>query len=272
MSWGTINQKIISNKIIMKFNFRESMFRFWYRYLNNVDKNAEILFMNYGYSDKDQEIPIDEQNEINRYSIQLYLHLVCATEIKNKDIVEIGCGRGGGLSYITKNFLPASAKGVDLDKQAVSFCNRHYTLDGLSFLQGDAQNLSLEDNSCDVVINVESSHRYPDMKAFLGEVSRILRPNGYFLFTDFRYDNEFEDMKKELEFSGMKVVKERFINKEVIAALEKDDERKRKLVKKLIPKILHKIALNFGGTIGSETYNQFASHKYIYFSYILKKL
>jgi len=255
----------------MKFNIRESLFRIWYWYVNKVDKNAEILFMNYGYSDKDQEIPMDEQNESDRYSIQLYHHLASATEIKNKDIVEIGCGRGGGLSYITENFSPASAKGVDLDKQAVSFCNRHYTLDGLSFLQGDAQKLSLENHTCDVVINVESSHRYSDMTAFLGEVSRILRPGGYFLFTDFRYDHEIENMKKELELSGMTVLKERFINREVVAALELDDERRRKLVKKLAPGFLHKVALNFAGTIGSETYNRFASHTYIYFSYVLKK-
>ena len=256
----------------MEINFRESMFRIWYRYVNNIDKNAEILFMNYGYSDKDQMILMDEQNEPNRYSIQLYHHLACETEIKNKDIVEIGCGRGGGLSYITKNFSPASALGVDLDKQAILFCKNHYALDKLSFFQGDAQNLCLENNTFDVVINVESSHRYPNMEAFLGEVFRILRPNGYFLFTDFRYDNEYEDIKKELELSGMSVLKERFINQEVVAALELDDERKRKLIEKLIPKILRKIALNFGGVIGSETYNQFASRKYIYFSYVLKKL
>jgi len=175
------------------------------------------------------------------------------------------------LSYITENFSPATAIGIDLDKQAVSFCNEHYTLDGLSFLQGDAQKLSLADNTCDVVFNVESSHRYPDIKAFLGEVSRILRPEGYFLFTDFRYDYEIEDLKKELETSGMTVLKQKFINQEVVAALELDDERKRKLVKKLAPRFLHKIALNFAGTIGSETYNQFASGKYIYFSYVLKK-
>ena len=68
-----------------------------------------------------------------------------------------------------------------------------------------------------------------------------------------------------------KVIKERNINKEVITALELDDPRKRSLVKKLTPKFLHKIALNFSGTIGSETFNQFASNEYIYFSYILIK-
>ena len=255
----------------MKFNIRESLFRIWYWYVNKVDKHGEVLFMNFGFHDKDQEIILDEQNEPDRCAIQLYHHLVSAAEITNKDIVEIGCGRGGGLAYITQNFLPASAKGIDLDKQAVSFCNRNYSLDGLSFLQGDAQNLSLENHSCDVVINVESSHRYPDMTAFLREVSRILRPGGYFFFTDFRYNHEIEELKKELGLSGMTVTKERFINQEVIAALKLDDERKPKLINKLAPKILHKIALNFSGTIGSETYNRFASGKYVYFSYVLQK-
>ena len=96
-----------------KLNLRENFFRIWYWYVNKVDKNAEILFMNYGYHDKNQEVTIDVLNERNRYSIQLYHHLASAVEIQNKDIVEIGCGRGGGLSYIAKNFSVASAVGVD---------------------------------------------------------------------------------------------------------------------------------------------------------------
>jgi len=255
----------------MKFNFRETLFRIWYWYVNRIDKNAEILFMNFGYSKKGDEIHIDEQNEINRYCTQLYHHLAIETEIKNKDIVEIGSGRGGGLFYIAKNFAAKTAIGIDLDKQAAEFCNRHYSLDGLSFQQGDAQNLNLKDSSCDVLFNIESSHRYPDMKAFLGEVSRILRPNGHFLITDFRYEFEIEELKQEIESSGLTLLKTWNINSEVVRALELDDQRKRDLVKKLAPKFLHKIALNFGGTIGSETYNQFKSKKYIYSSYVLKK-
>jgi SAM-dependent methyltransferase len=256
----------------MKFNFRESLFKIWYWYVNKVDKNAQVLFMNYGFCDKNQPVTLSEQNEPNRYSIQLYHHLAEETEIKNKDIVEIGCGRGGGLNYITENFSPTSAKGVDLDSRAANFCNKHYSSDKLSFLQGDAQNLiDLMDNAFDVVFNVESSHRYPDMPAFLGEVSRILRKDGYFLFTDFRYDYEMEDMKKELEASGLTVLKERLITQEVVEALKLDDQRRRDLVKKLTPKFLHKIALNFAGTVDSETYNQFDTRKYIYFSYVLKK-
>ena len=255
----------------MNLNLREILFRTWYWYVNKADKNAEIVFMNYGFGGKEHHIPLEDHHEPNRYSIQLYHHLADQVEIKNKNIVEIGCGRGGGLSYINRKFSPASAKGIDLVNKAVTFCNRYHKHERLTFAQGDAQNLNLENNTCDVVINVESSHRYPSMSSFLKEVNRILRPNGHFLFTDFRYDHEMDHLKKEIEMSGMSVLKERYINHEVVEALKLDDERKRRLVKKLAPKFLHKTALNFAGTVGSETYNLFANQKYIYFSYILKK-
>lgn len=255
----------------LKLHLREYLFRLWYWYVNKVDRNAEILFMNYGYHSEDKPVEIDEQNAHNRYSVQLYHHLASIVDLKDKDIVEIGCGRGGGLHYIAKRFLTASALGIDLNKQGIDFCNRHYKEAGISFLCGDAQNLVLEDNICDVVLNVESSHRYPEMARFLHEVYRILRSGGHFLFTDFRYDYEMEELRKDLELSGLSVIEERIINKEVVAALDLDDVRRRNLIKKLAPKFLHKIALNFAGTTGSDTYNKFASKKYVYFSYVLRK-
>jgi len=255
----------------MSLTFRDIIFRIWYRYISIVDKNAEVLFMNFGYNDNSEKIDLEEQDLPNRVSIQLYHHLASAIEIKGKDIVEVGCGRGGGLNYITKSFSPKTSLGVDLDKKAIAFCNRQYKQPGLSFIQSNAQNLKLEDNSCDVVINVESSHRYPDMNAFLNEVKRILRPNGYFLFTDFRFDTQIEDFYKNMSQSGFKVISHRNINKEVVDALTLDDSRRRFLVKKLMPKILQNSALNFAGVVGSETYKKFETEKFVYFSYILQK-
>ncbi len=247
------------------------MFRVWYRYINCVDRNAEVLFMNFGYNDGREKTNLKEQDLPNRFSIQLYHHLASAIEIRDKDIVEVGCGRGGGLHYITRCFSPSTSVGVDLDKRAVAFCNHHYQHPGLFFIKSDAQNLKLENNSCDVVINVESSHRYPDMMAFLREVNRILRPNGYLLLTDFRVDIHMEDFVRNMSQSGFSVISHRNINKEVVSALTLDDRRRRYLVKKLTPKILHKTALNFAGVIGSKTYQRFVTEKFIYFSYILQK-
>ena len=251
-------------------NIRESLFRAWYWYVNKKDRNAEILFMNYGYEDEKLSLKLAKEHESNRYSIQLYHHLTSLVDLKGKDILEIGCGRGGGLAHTVETFNPASAKGVDLDKIAVNFCNKHYPHENLDFVRGDAQNLPLADSSYDVILNVESSHRYPDMNAFLGEVKRLLRPGGYFLYTDFRYPQEMDKLKVLLKNTGMEVLQELDITSYVVNALELDNRRRRSLVERLTPKILHKTALNFAGAVGSPTYNQFASRQYIYYSYIIK--
>jgi SAM-dependent methyltransferase len=58
-------------------------------------------------------------------------------------------------------------------------------------VQGDAEDLPFSDNEFDIVINVESSHNYPNLRRFFEEVARVLRPGGFFshadVFTPDRY-------------------------------------------------------------------------------------
>jgi ubiquinone/menaquinone biosynthesis C-methylase UbiE len=251
---------------------RKLMFRFWYWYVSTIDKKAEVLFLNYGYFNPEMNIKLNPNDELNRYSIQLYHSLVADIIIANKHIAEIGCGRGGGLSYIARTFSPASALGIDINKCAVSFCSKFHKVNGLSFRQGDAQNLSIiKDNSLGVVINVESSHRYPRIDLFFSEVYRILKPGGYFLYTDFCYDFDKDQLRKFIVDSKLNIAKEEIITDNVIKALELDDERRRKLVNMLVPRFIRKIALNFAGVVGSETYNKFVNRNYEYYSFILTK-
>ena len=56
----------------MKERLKNVFFRFWYWYISYVDKNAEELFMNYGYSKNNSRIKLDSKDEKNRYSAQLY--------------------------------------------------------------------------------------------------------------------------------------------------------------------------------------------------------
>jgi len=228
--------------------------------------------MNFGYSDPDKILTLDSADEEDRYSIQLYNHLTVLIDLNNKDIVEIGSGRGGGLAYIAENNSPNSLIGIDLSKSAVTFSNKHHKFTNLSFQYGDAQQIPLKNNSCDVVLNVESSHRYLEIERFLSEVIRILKTGGLFLFTDFRYDYEWTELHELFVNSGLKILFEKDITLNVLHALEMDDQRRRTLVKKLAPKYLHVAMLNFAGTIGSETYNYFLSRKYVYKSYVFQKL
>ena len=169
--------------------FRRLMMKSWYETLVVLDRERDITFMNYGYSGLDSapnEISLNDGEQANRYCIQLYHHVAAAIDLSGKDVVEVGSGRGGGASYIARYLRPRSMKGIDFSKKAIEFCRKYYSVDGLSFAQGDAENLPLADNSVDVIINLESSHCYGSMTKFLSEVYRVLRPDGHFLFSDHR--------------------------------------------------------------------------------------
>ncbi len=247
------------------------LFKLLYWYINTVDKKKEILFMNYGYHDLEESIELHTSDEVNRYSIQLYHRLAKMVEIKDKNIVEVGSGRGGGIAYITKRFKPASALGIDLDFKAAKFGNHQYNLPGLRFQQGDAQNLDLTDESVDILFNVESSHRYPKIELFLDGVYRSLKPGGHFLFTDFRKKEEMPNLTHTLAKYDYIKFDEQFINEQVKLALEIDSARRVALVKKFVPFFLQKYIHDFAGSLGSPTYKNIESGDMVYFVLCFQK-
>jgi ubiquinone/menaquinone biosynthesis C-methylase UbiE len=268
-------QKKCKNELVTDLNrminITELKFKAVYWAVNRLDKYKEVHFMNFGFHDPDKILSLNPADEANRYSIQLYQHLAGMADLDNKDIVEIGSGRGGGLNYLARKYTANSLKGIDLSSSAIAFSNKNYKLKNLSFRHGDAQEIPLMNNSCDIVLNVESSHRYPKMNRFLSEVSRILKSGGHFLFTDFRYDYEWTELHELFRESGLKIISDTDITSNVVAALKSDDLRRRTLVKKLAPRYLQSAMLNFAGTIGSETYDYFRNRKYVYKSYAFQK-
>src|SRR5215831_19456107 len=94
--------------------FRRFMMKSVYESLVKLDRTREITYMNYGYSDIDPK-PNGPQldDEDNRYCIQLYHHVAAAIDLTDKDVVEVGSGRGGGASYIRRYLNPRSVLGID---------------------------------------------------------------------------------------------------------------------------------------------------------------
>jgi ubiquinone/menaquinone biosynthesis C-methylase UbiE len=255
----------------MKEKLKNVFFRIWYWYVSTVDKNAEVIFMNYGYSKDNHKIKLDASDEKNRYSAQLYNLVATGTDIEGKDILEVGCGRGGGLSYIYRYLLPSSATGVDLNRKAIEFCKKYYSREDIKFLQSNAQDLNFPDNAFDVVINVESSHRYSKMDVFLDEVYRVLKPDGVFLFADFRQENELEQLNFQFKNSKFVLLINKTITANVLEALKLSTSERENLIHKIVPKILHGLGKNFAATEGTPTYNKFLTGKFEYVFYVLMK-
>ena len=250
------------------------MWKQWYQFLARSYQRKDWNFMNYGYAnlgDQTEIVYLDKTDADNRYCIQLYHHIAGNIDLRDLSVLEVGSGRGGGAEYIKRYLKPEIMVGVDFSENAVKFCNQNYVFDGLSFEIGNAESLPFSDNSFDVVINVESSHCYGSMDAFLGQVKRVLRAGGYFLFADLRSKKNIDVLRKALYISGLTLIKETDITQNIVEALKLDNERKTALIKKTIHKLLVSSFLEFAGTKDSKIYEKFNSGETIYQSFVFQK-
>jgi SAM-dependent methyltransferase len=202
---------------------KQRVFLALYQYLARYD-HVSWTFMNYGHApEMGRPLRLLTEDEADRYCIQLYEKVTSGVSLHGKAILEVGSGRGGGLSYLHRYRRPASSRGVDLSPLAVNFCNERHrrTGDDLWFRTGDALALPYNEATFDVVVNVESSHCYPSRLAFFHEACR-------------------EDLTPG-----------------VLRALKLDDARKRTMINQLCPWILRRPVSAFAAVVGSRTYTSF---------------
>jgi ubiquinone/menaquinone biosynthesis C-methylase UbiE len=138
-----------------------------------------------------------------------------------KTILEVGCGVGEGLNFLSRLVPDARMTGLDLAPKAIERANATLARgDELRFVQGDAEELPFEDSSVDVLINVESSHTYPDLKRFLQEAARVLRPGGVLSHIDVFTSQRLQAMRQmKSEVPGLQWTTDNDISDQVRAAV-----------------------------------------------------
>lgn len=234
---------------------------------------SDWQFMNYGYEPNASEKPLVLPNDqAQRYPLQMYHYLASKTPIAGKQVLEVGSGRGGGAKYLAKTFSPAFYTGMDLAQHAVTLANQLHKLPNLKFIQGSAEKIPLEDNTVDVVINVESCHAYGSVEKFLSEVKRVLKPGGYLLMVDFRSDNKMDFFRSQVKNCGLALLEEEDIGPNVIRSIEAEDKAKTERISSLIPKRWQKLFSEFAGVVGSRFYLTLKDGSRKYYRFVLKKV
>ncbi|MFN2108610.1 MAG: class I SAM-dependent methyltransferase [Anaerolineae bacterium] len=249
--------------------------RVWYEHISTLDRDANMIFMNYGWADPNVDaasLPLQPEDEANRYCIQLYHRVASAIDLDGLDVLEVGSGRGGGASYVKRYLAPKTLTGVDLTANAIAFCREHYAVPGLTFVRGDAQALEFEDGSFDAVINVESSHCYASMDRFLAEVVRVLRPGGHLLYADHRSSADVATLRQQFHDAVLLVVAEERLNAGILRALELDNPRKQALIRTHVPWVLRPIFFQFAAMEGTRSiYATLLSGERTYLRFVLRK-
>src|SRR6185312_5324631 len=151
-----------------------------------------------------------------------------------------------------------------------------HQVEGLAFVQGDAEQLPFADGAFDAVINIEASHCYPHFSRFLDEVARVLRPGGHFLYADFRFNEDdagsgFAAWERALSAVPLTMTSSRAINAEVRRGMELNAANSQRLIERHLPRCLHGLGRDFAGVPGSRVYNALVREEFSYRSYCLAK-
>ena len=193
-------------------------------------------------------------------------------DLKEKEVVEVGCGRGGGASWIAKTYNPKNLIAFDFSKDAIGLASNWYSSQkNLSFKFGNAEDLPLKDNSKDIIYNVESSHCYGNVEAFVKEVYRSLRNGGNFCWTDFRDKPTMEKLHDIFLGAGFEIVSKKDVTKEVLDALDDINDSKVKGISESVPMGMRKSFETFAGVQGTPVYEAFKAGSLYYHRYLMVK-
>jgi ubiquinone/menaquinone biosynthesis C-methylase UbiE len=231
------------------------------RFYNTAgDISTDFSFMNYGFAPLSAELAGSSEPE--KYCLQLYRQLIGSTVLRDKRVVEVSCGRGGGAAHVASSYQPASYLGIDISERNLALAMQRFSgVKNLSFQQGNAEALPLEDASRDVVLNVEASHLYDDPGKFFAEARRVLVPGGRFLHVDLAWQDK--DPPGMIAAAGFKVNEVEDITRNVVQALELDSVRREALVA-TFPESMRKDFRDWSGVKDFRAYNRLKNGEWRY--------
>ena len=223
---------------------------------------GETTTNNYGFAPAEGDHP-------QRFQHQMYREMLKRLQEKRPlkpqmRLLEVSCGRGGGLNaFLAASPEPIDATGLDVAASAIAFCRETYgESERLHFVEGSALDLPFPDGSFDVLLNVEASNDYGDRARFFGEVARVLKTGGIFLYTDSFRAGHVARMREELADAGFEA-EFTDISANVAEACRLDSPRRREVIRRHAPAlgrlVFGRELENYAGIEGSRKQQAFVT-------------
>ena len=144
--------------------------------------NDEYTMLHYPYFESTSDSFLEAQANLTDYCMSLL------PSVDGKKLLEVGCGNGVQSLYLHEKYSPGHINAIDLNDGNIDIARKEAEkkgIKGIIFQVDDAHHLTtIESNTMDFVINIESAFHYTDKTQFLRQIHRVLKPEGAFVIAD----------------------------------------------------------------------------------------
>jgi len=143
---------------------------------------------------------------------------------ENQDYLEVGCGNGHVCKHLARKYH-LKVTGTDVDSEMIKLAREDTDdIPQIRFMEMDATKMPFEDNEFDIVLSFGVMHHIRNWQDALNEMSRVLKPGGYFIFGDITYSRlttrimkwitrnyglyTFNDITQHLKNNNLKIIHE----------------------------------------------------------------
>ena len=123
-----------------------------------------------------------------RRSLKIIERLLAKIDLDNTHkILEIGCGIGIISAHLNAQYN-MNVIGTDLDPEQIAMAKKfNKSSENLKFIEADAGSIPFEKNEFDLILSLNVLHHINNWDKALIEVSRVLKPNGFFILYDLAF-------------------------------------------------------------------------------------
>jgi SAM-dependent methyltransferase len=101
--------------------------------------------------------------------------------VRVRRVLDVGCGTGQLAHRLHRTDAHVHVVGCDFSLGMLQAARNRSR--GVAWVQGDAQRLPFASEAFDAVVSTQAFHWFPDQRAALREIARVLRPGGVVVLT-----------------------------------------------------------------------------------------
>ena len=139
----------------------------------------------------------DSKGIIELEHLNRYYFVVNQIDLKDKVVLDIASGEGYGSNILSK--FAHKVIGVDISNEAIAHAKKKYEGANLNYIQGNAVEIPLEDESIDVVVSFETIEHHDKHIEMIKEIKRVLKKDWILIISspDKKYYSDLPKYKNE---------------------------------------------------------------------------